>query len=186
MMARTGSREGWSDAELLAAVAGRDDAAFSVFYRRHLPVVMAFLMRETRDREAAADLAAEVFAAVMLASRRYRDEGPAAPWVLGIARNKFRASRRRGRIEERARRQLGYEPVELSDSDLARVEVLAAAGVEELLGALPVHEREAVRSRVLLERSYGDIAAELQCSELVVRKRVSRGLARIREALEKP
>lgn len=184
-MARTGDRERWSDGELLAAVAGRDDAAFSVFYNRHLPAVIAFLMRETRDREAAADLGAEVFAAVMLASHRYRDEGPAAPWVLGIARNKLRASRRRGRIEERARRRLGYEPVDLEDRDLERVEALAAAGVGELLETLPEHERKAVRSRVLLERSYSDIAAELECSELVVRKRVSRGLARIREGLEK-
>lgn len=45
-MARIGSRERWSDAELLAAVAARDDAAFSVFYRRHLQGVMAFLLRD--------------------------------------------------------------------------------------------------------------------------------------------
>lgn len=37
---------------------------------------------------------------------------------------------------------------------------------------------------MLYERSYSEIAASLQCSEMVVRKRVSRGLARIRETLE--
>jgi hypothetical protein len=30
--------------------------------------------------------------------------------VLGIARNKLRESRRRGRVEDRARRRLGFEP----------------------------------------------------------------------------
>jgi RNA polymerase sigma-70 factor (ECF subfamily) len=130
-----------------------------------------------------------VFAAVLLASGRYRDDGnPAAPWVLGIARNKLRASRRRGRVEERARRRLGYEPVVLADPDLERVDRLAADGdigrAGELVESLPEHEREAVRLRVLGEQSYGEVAAELECSELVVRKRVSRGLARIRQGLK--
>ena len=57
-------------AELLSAIAARDGAAFAAFYRRHLPSVLAFLLRETRDREAAADLAAEVFAAVLLSAGR--------------------------------------------------------------------------------------------------------------------
>jgi DNA-directed RNA polymerase specialized sigma24 family protein len=38
--------------------------------------------------------------------------------------------------------------------------------------------------RVVLEESYRAIAADLRCSEQVVRKRVSRGLARLRESLE--
>ena len=33
------------------------------------------------------------------------------------------------------------------------------------------------------ERGYGEIAAELQCSESVVRQRVSRGLAALRTRL---
>jgi DNA-directed RNA polymerase specialized sigma24 family protein len=36
---------------------------------------------------------------------------------------------------------------------------------------------------VLDERPYHEIAGELRCSELVIRKRVSRGLARVREQL---
>jgi RNA polymerase sigma factor (sigma-70 family) len=150
---------------------------------------VAFLLRETRDREAAADLAAEVFAAVLLAARRYRDDGePAVGWVLGIARNKLKVSRRRGRIEARARRRLSYEPVALTDADLERVEMLAVQGetgsAAGLVDLLPAPEREAVRRRVLQEQSYREAAVELRCSELVVRKRVSRGLARIRKEMK--
>ena len=72
---RPRNRRQWSDSALLSAIAARDGAAFAVFYRRHLPAVLAFLIRETRDREAAADLAAEVFAAVLLASGRYCGAG---------------------------------------------------------------------------------------------------------------
>lgn len=176
------------DSDLLAAVTAGDGRAFEVFYRRHLPDVVGFLLRETRDREASADLAAEVFAAVLLVSRRYRSHGndSAAPWVRGIARNKLLESRRRGRVEDRARRRLGFEQEALYDQDLARVDELAgraSGAVVELMDELPERQRAAVRSRVLEERDYGAIARELDCSELVVRQRVSRGLARMRHRL---
>jgi RNA polymerase sigma-70 factor (ECF subfamily) len=48
------------------------------------------------------------------------------------------------------------------------------------MASLPATEREAIERRVLQERTYQEIAAELRCSELVVRKRISRGLARLR------
>ena len=180
----------WEDADLLSAVAARDGAAFSVFYRRHLPGVLAYLVRETGDREHAADLAAEVFAAVLLAAPRYRDDcarsASALPWVIGIARNKLLMSWRRGRIEAQARRRLGLEPVRFNDSCLERIDELAGLGasrLEQMLEQLPPLEREAVRWRVVDEVGYDQIASELQCSAMVVRKRVSRGLARLRDQL---
>jgi hypothetical protein len=57
------------DAGLLAASAVGDREAFASFYRCHLPAVLRFLLRETGDRELSADLAAEVFAAALLAAR---------------------------------------------------------------------------------------------------------------------
>ncbi|MGI9184330.1 MAG: RNA polymerase sigma factor [Solirubrobacteraceae bacterium] len=62
------------DADLLRGIVARQEPAFAVFYRRHLPRVLAYLLRETGDRETTADLAAEVFAAVMLAAGRYRPD----------------------------------------------------------------------------------------------------------------
>ncbi len=184
------ARERWSDRDLIAAIAARDGEACTVFYRRHLARTVAFLMRETRDPELTADIAAEVFAAVIVAARRYRPEtGSAGPWVIGIARNTLGASRRRGRVEDRARRRLEIEPIEFDDGDLDQTEAMAdraGAGVVELVEALPSEERHAVNARVVQERSYSDIAEELQCSELVVRKRVSRGLGRLRQRLEGP
>ncbi len=177
-----------TDGELLTAVVAGDGQAFASFYRRHLPGVVAFLLRETGDREATADLTAEVFAAVFLVARRFRARGAgsARPWVLGIARNKLRESRRRGRIEDRARRRLALEPEILDDDDLLRVDELAAGAdlpVLELVEQLPERQRDAVRSRFVEDREYDEIARELKCSELVVRQRVSRGLSRLRSQL---
>jgi len=177
-----------TDGELLAAVAAGDGAAFAVFYRRHLPGVVGYLVRETGDREVSADLAAEVFAAIFLVAGRFRARGAgsAVPWVRGIAQNKLRQSRRRGRVEDRARRRLALEPEVLDDADLARVDELASAGgggALDLIDQLPERQRVAVRSRVLQGRGYGEIARELECSELVVRQQVSRGLKRLRDEL---
>ena len=119
-------RERWSDRDLVAAIAERDGEACTVLYRRHLPRTLAYLVRETRDPELAADLAAEVFATVIVAARRYRPESDsAAPWVIGIARNTLSASRRRGRVRDRARRRLQLEPIEFDDDDFAETDAIA-------------------------------------------------------------
>jgi RNA polymerase sigma factor (sigma-70 family) len=178
--------EQWSDRELLAGIASRDGEAFTAFYRRHLPTTVSYLWREMHDPEAVADLTAEVFASIILAARRYRPQTETAtPWVIGIARNVLGSSRRRGRVEDRARQRLGFEPIEVEDADLERTERIAGEGrVTRLLETLPSHERHAVTARIVNERSYREIAAELRCSEMVVRKRVSRGLSRLRQRLE--
>jgi RNA polymerase sigma factor (sigma-70 family) len=176
-----------SDGDLLRATRSGDGAAFATFYRRHLPRVVALLLRETRDREASADLAAEVFAAVLISARRYRsrDGGSAWPWVRGIALNKLRESRRRGRVEDQARRRLALEPESLDDQDLARVDELAAGpGVLALVDELPPRQRAAITARIVQEREYAEIAEQLKCSEMVVRQHVSRGLAQLRGRLQ--
>ena len=175
------------DGELVAAMARGDEDAFAALYRRYMPLIVRWCLREAGNRELAADLSAEVFAAALTAARRYRPErGSVAAWLLGIARNKLAESRRRGRIEASARRRLGLDPWSLTDADLERVDELASLDeqVLALLEQLPVATREALRGRVLEERPYEDLAAELQCSQAVVRQHVSRGLRRLRSQLE--
>ncbi|HSZ05227.1 MAG TPA: RNA polymerase sigma factor [Solirubrobacteraceae bacterium] len=178
-----------SDGELLAASGSRPDA-FAAFYDRYETAVVGYFTRRTGDPEVAADLTAEVFAAALGAAHRYRPEAPsAAGWLFTIARNTLSHSLRRGRVEAKARRRIGIsEAVSFGGEELERVESAASADgwVIELLEQLPAEQREAVRARILQERSYPDIAGELQTSELVVRKRVSRGLSTLRAELEKP
>jgi RNA polymerase sigma factor (sigma-70 family) len=175
------------DAALVAAVAARDEAAFTLLYRRFLPVVLRWCLRETRNREVAADLSSEVFAAALISARRYRlGQGTVLAWLLGIARNKLLESRRRKRVEDSARRRLRLEPVSLTDADLDRVEELASLDEEilALVQALPEPLRQALSDRVIHERSYEEIAAELRCSQSVIRQRVSRALKSLRSQME--
>ncbi len=174
-------------AALLARVADRDEAAFNALYATYLPLVLRWTLRETHDRELAADLTAEVFAAAMLAAPRYRPQsGSVGAWLIGIAANKLRESRRRKRVEDSARRRLKLEPVVLTDSDLELVDELVGMDdrLQALIQTLPAEQQKAVLARVVDERSYEDIAREMECSPSVVRQRVSRGLRTIRSELE--
>jgi RNA polymerase sigma-70 factor (ECF subfamily) len=175
------------------AATRRQPEAFGAFYRRHERAMLVFFLRRTSSAELAADLTAEVFAAALASSRRFRPgRTPAVSWLYGIARNKLAASRSRsrGRVEERARRRLPAEPLLLTDEALERVEALADAArggevVGELLDQLPADQREAVRSHILEERGYEEIATDLECSQAVVRQRVSRGLQTLRVRFDK-
>jgi RNA polymerase sigma-70 factor (ECF subfamily) len=172
---------------LVKQIAAGDHAAFTELYRTYLPLVLRWSLRMTGDRELSADLTAEVFATVLLAAKRYRpDAGPVAAWLIGIAHNKLRESRRRNRVEDSARRRLGIEPVALTDHDLERVEELSALDdrLQELVDRLPAEQRAALLARVVDERPYPDIAADLHCSESVVRQRVSRGIRALRSGME--
>lgn len=178
-----------SDAEVLATT-GRDPEAFALFYRRYERLLLMYMLRRTGDPELAADLTAEVFAAALRAAGRYRPAAPTATaWLLTIAQHTLSSSARKGRVEARARHRVGIrEAVVLSDDDLERIDALCSLDGRPLalLDELPVDQREAVQAHVLNERSYREIAGELQTSELVIRKRVSRGLSSIRSQLKEP
>jgi RNA polymerase sigma-70 factor (ECF subfamily) len=178
-----------SDAELLERTA-REPQAFAAFYDRHERLVLRFLMIRCRDAELTADLAGETFACALEGAKRFDPQHPegtnAVPWLLTIAHNTLRASVRRGVVAEAARRRLRFQPLALDDEALERIEYLAsldAPPLEQMLGSLPQDLRDAVVARVIEERDYDEIAAQLGCSQQVVRKRVSRGLTRLRSVL---
>ena len=162
-----------------------DAASFERFYVRHVDELLGFFARRTRDPELAADLTAETFAAALTARRRYRPQkGSAGAWLYGIALKKLADAQRKGYAEDRARRRLGMERIDLSDADIRRIEALAGDRTASLLVAgLPPDQRDAVVGHVVHERSYEQIAGELGTSEAVVRKRVSRGLAAVRQRM---
>ncbi len=173
--------------EHLIATCGADPDAFADFFRRHACALAGYLVRRTGDPELAADLTAETFAAALDGRARFDPaRGPAVGRLYGIARNLLSGAQRRGCVEDRARRRLGMEPLVLDDEALAQVEAAGAREVGAVLEALPGDEREAVRARVVDERPYAEIALAARTSESVIRKRVSRGLARLRTRIEEP
>jgi RNA polymerase sigma factor (sigma-70 family) len=174
-----------SDDELLACTPRRPEA-FGEFYARHETAILGFMLRRTGEPELAADLAAEAFAAALVSVRRYKPGGaPAAAWLYGIARHVLLRSAQRRRVEDRARRKLDMPVIALTDELLDRIERHGGdERVERLLERLTPEQARAVRMRVIGEEPYPQIAASMRCSESVVRQRVSRGLAVLRQLTE--
>ena len=77
-----------SDAELLARVAERDQAAFEMLYGRYVRPVFGLALRRLGDRGHAEDAVQEAFAAVWRSASTYRPErGAAGGWLYTVARN---------------------------------------------------------------------------------------------------
>jgi RNA polymerase sigma-70 factor (ECF subfamily) len=172
-----------ADAELLRSGLAPD---FGCFYDRNVRAVTAFVGSWTGEPDVVFDLVAETFARALEHRLQYDpSKGPTVAWLLGIARNLMIDSARRGQVESDSRARLGMGRVELDDDQLGVVADRADVQLRDALASLDDLQREAVIRRVVLEESYRTIAADLRCSEQVVRKRVSRGLTRLREGLER-
>ena len=171
-----------ADAELLSSGLVHD---FGCFYDRHVRAVTAFVGSWVGEPEVVFDLVAETFARALEHRLQYDpSRGPTVAWLLGIARNLMIDSARRGQVESDSRARLGMGRVELDGEQVEVIADRADVPLREALASLEAVQREAVIRRVVLEESYRAIAADMRCSEQVVRKRVSRGLARLREGLE--
>lgn len=172
------------DRDLLRRTSEGDAEAFAAFYRARRGDVLGFLRVRVPSAELAADLMCETFAKALVAVHDADRELPMVPvaWLLTIARNELTDSLRRGRVADDTRRRLEMEPLEFSDRDLAAVDDATADSdvLAQLRELLPDDQFQALAARVIDGREYAEIAQELQTSESVVRKRVSRALAQLR------
>jgi RNA polymerase sigma-70 factor (ECF subfamily) len=151
---------------------------FTALYQEQSRVVAGYFLRRTSDPEAAADLTAETFAAALASVRRYDPgRGEPAEWLFGIAGHQLARYHRRGTVDDRARRRMRMERLELSDAAAERLEA------EAVLDHLPAEDRDLVRARVVDERPYAELAAAAGVSEPAIRQRVSRALSRLRKEL---
>jgi RNA polymerase sigma factor (sigma-70 family) len=177
------------DTELLAAALAGDGEAFGAFYRQHARRIAAFHLARTHEAQDAADLTAETFAVALEALDRFDPErGEPIAWLFGIARHRLANLRRRGAVDDRARRRMGIDRTQLDDAGLEQVEAAASAELvrvelREGFDALPPEQRDAVVLRVLLDHEYAEVALAAGVSETVARKRVSRGLSALRARL---
>jgi RNA polymerase sigma factor (sigma-70 family) len=176
-----------SDRELLSRCRSGDREAYGIFYARHRQAILGYLAHRTPAPEIAADLMAETFAKVLADVREPGSPLPDAPaaWLFTISRNLLVDAVRRGQVDAAARRRLAIEPLVLDDQDIARVLEIASAAdrFDAVAASLPASEWELLRARLVEEVPYSELAARLECSEAVVRKRVSRGSAHVRAAL---
>lgn len=167
-----------------------DKTLFCELYEREGKAVLVFLARRTFDADIALELTAETFAIALESWTRLRPLSPDAShaWLLTVASRLYGRYLRRARIERRALQRLGIRVPTVHEEDLARIEDLAGLRqIRETLSdgsaRLSDEQQEAVRLRVVEERSYGEIAETLGITQQTARARVSRGLRQLAAAV---
>ncbi len=159
---------------------------FGLLYERCYPLIRGYLRRRVGSRpELVLDLVAETFARALECREQFDPRrGLAIGWLLGIAHNLLLDAVRRGRVADESRGRLGMERIIVEDAQLELIERDSESDLQRALWGLPVEQRQALEGRVLEEESYAAIAMRIGCSEQVVRKRVSRGLAVLRRGIK--
>lgn len=144
---------------------------FEAFYQANLDVVLAFCLARTGDREIAADLAAETFAAALAARESYAARrGSPRGWLLGIAAHKIVDALRRGEVERRTQRRLGMAQITWTEDDLEYVARVGRGSLEHLLADLPADQRQAVQAYVVDEVGYRELARVTGLSQAAIRQ----------------
>lgn len=178
-MERAGVPE--DDAVAEAAFAARlralDKAAWAELYDRHHAQLWRYSYGRTGSRDAADDVAAQVFAEALSSIGRYRYKGrPVLAWLYAIARNLTSKHLRRTRMDAPG------EYVEPSGGSLE--EGLDSVVLADALERLTSEQREVVVLRFYAGYSTGEIAAAMGKREAAVYSLEVRAIGALRRQLE--
>ena len=157
------------------------EETFRRLYAGHFDAVLGFALRRTDRPEDAADVTADTF---LVAWRRlaHVPAGPETrPWLYGVARrvlaNHRRGDHRRTALGERLRKELAAAVPDCSDEVVQRADVTAA------MRRLSARDQEVLELHLWEGLEPREIADVLGLSTVVVRPRLSRARARLRDLL---
>jgi len=161
------------------AAAG-DDEAFAALFREERAAVLRLATLLLGDPDAAADVVADAFARMYPHWRRGRVDDPAAYLRRAVVNGV------RGRWRRRTRTPVAVPVLDGDGVPIADLSGPATdrVAVQRALLALPPRTRAAIVLRFLDDLSEADTAAALGISVGTVKSSVSRGLVRLRGALE--
>ena len=158
-----------------------DGERFARLYGDHFDAVLGYALRRTDRAEDAADVVAETFLVAWRRLRHVPDDPAARPWLYGTARrvlaNQRRGDRRRTRLGERLRRDLALAVPDLSDA------VVVHDAVDAAMARLSGRDQEVLRLHLWERLESREIAEVLGLPVTVVRPRLSRARARLRDLL---
>ena len=171
-----------TDADLLRAMAGRDEGALHELYERHAPWISMRLMRRCADADAVSDVLQDTFLAAWKGAGRFRGEGVVPAWLWGIAVR---------RLISRLRRRTDFRPgPALLEGDLEDISAeervllqLENVDVGTALARISPELRVVLQLTVLDGLNTREAAALLGIPRGTVKSRLQRARAMMREEL---
>jgi RNA polymerase sigma-70 factor (ECF subfamily) len=181
------------DVQLMLRVRDGDGDGFAELVGRYRPRVHGYLRRQVGNRAEVEDLTQEVFLRLYRSRFRYQPRACFATWVFhvahNVARNALRTRRRRPclnwqsiGVEDRpALEALAADRSTTPSRPLERAELSAAvrSAVAELAG----RQRTAVELHQFQERSYAEVAAELNMTAKAAKSLLYRARQQLRLTL---
>lgn len=157
------------------------ETRFRALYADHVDAVLGFALRRTDRPEDAADVVADTF---LVAWRRLAHvplEPETRPWLYGTARrvlaNQRRGAQRRTALGSRLRAELRNVVPDPADG------VVVSADVAAALARLSGRDQEVLQLHLWEGLAPREIAEVLGLTTVVVRPRLSRARARLRDQL---
>lgn len=172
-----------------------DPQAFSILYDHHYNSIFAYIFRRLGHYETARDIAAETFLKAFQHIGRFQWKSiPLSSWLFRIASNEINAYLRKSKykptcLEDMALRfYLSYEEgIETEKASLEKAfrENEEFVTVQQQLLQLDLKYQEVIALRFFENKSIKEIAAILGKNEGTVKSLLSRGLDKLRNAVEK-
>lgn len=157
------------------------EEAYRRLYASHFDAVLGYALRRTDRPEDAADVTAETF---LVAWRRLAHmplEPELRPWLYGVARrvlaNQRRGNHRRTALGDRLRQELATCVPDASNDVVQRADVVTA------MRRLSARDQEVLELHLWEGLEPREIAEVLGLTTVVVRPRLSRARARLRDLL---
>jgi RNA polymerase sigma factor (sigma-70 family) len=147
---------------------------FQVFLDEHRTIVYRFLLAAAGPQDVE-DCFQETFLSALRAYPRLRDASNLRGWVLAIAGRKAIDAGR-----ARARRPIPMEELPDQATDGGGFDGLSLDPVWDVVRDLPPRQRVALVQRVVLDRSYADLAAEMGGTKAAARANVYQALKKLR------
>lgn len=176
------------DEELMAAVNGKDPAAFEVLYDRHGGAAYSLAYRITGERTMAEDTTQEAFLSIWRSNARYdRVRGSVRSWVLSVVRNRAIDALRRGgssapSLDHDDEAVLEARPAgERTESEAIRRET--ASELRGALDSLPEEQSKVIELAYFGGFSHREIAEIIGQPLGTVKGRMRLGLEKIRVEL---
>lgn len=166
-----------------AEAGGRsDEALLTALYEGHRAELLAFLLRMTRDRDAAEDLLQETFIRLIRESRAGRMPNAVRPWLYQVASNSAISRSRHGAVWNRLLPRL----LDRRDPVRPEGELLRAEQETELHTALATLPPDGRAALLLAAQGFDgrEIAASLGRTEGATRTLLCRSRVRLRLVLE--
>jgi RNA polymerase sigma-70 factor, ECF subfamily len=163
-----------------------DVNAYEALVQQYQQLAFRVAYQVTGDAADAEDAAQEAFVNAYYALGRFRPGAPFKPWLCRIvaneARNRRMAAHRRTALTERAHRAQALGEAAPSPEAAAEADEFRATLVTTL-GRLRDDDRLILAYRLFFDFSEADMAEALKVPKGTVKSRLSRALARLRDAL---